>query len=203
MITIRFPFGVPNRVIAEACKNFDDGIKQAVAVREFNRGQVPAIQPNGLGVWITEAECKTGQAAPKPSAKKLARDMEQAAFDRWMEKTLPSGDVDAVQSLWLASDDYADLLAEIESKPVVLTEGDALADLNGTRRPDNHTEPAPVADAEGWIAHDGGLCPVIEFTTVDVRMRGGELRQNMCATNSLFKNNGEPTYDVLAYRVRA
>ncbi|CAB3717108.1 hypothetical protein CEY09_31615 [Achromobacter marplatensis] len=36
---------------------------------------------------------------------------EQAAFERWLDRTCPSGDVEAVQRQWEASSDYADLHA--------------------------------------------------------------------------------------------
>lgn len=37
---------------------------------------------------------------------------EQAAFERWLSRTCPSGDATSVQEQWLASSDYADLCDE-------------------------------------------------------------------------------------------
>lgn len=50
-----------------------------------------------------------------PHAAQVARplsfkDREQLAFDTWLARECPSGDVEAVHSRWLASDDYLDLL---------------------------------------------------------------------------------------------
>lgn len=53
-------------------------------------------------------------AAPTPpaSAQDDAKD-EQAAFEEWLERTCPSGDVESVQRQWEASSDYADFHAPV------------------------------------------------------------------------------------------
>lgn len=45
-------------------------------------------------------------------------DLEQAAFDAWLQDKLPSGDVESVQRQWLESQEYAELrdAAELEWK---------------------------------------------------------------------------------------
>jgi len=63
-------------------------------------------------------------AAPgsvSPSAPGDAQD-EQAAFERWLERTSPSGDVEAVQRQWEASSDYADFYGLVPAPAA----GDAL-----------------------------------------------------------------------------
>ncbi|WP_313064707.1 DUF551 domain-containing protein [Achromobacter animicus] len=47
---------------------------------------------------------------------------EQAAFERWLERTCPSGDVEAVQRQWEASSDYADFYGLVPAPAA----GDAL-----------------------------------------------------------------------------
>lgn len=39
---------------------------------------------------------------------------EEVAFERWIEKTCPSGDVSEVQQKWKESDEYSNLLDEYE-----------------------------------------------------------------------------------------
>ncbi|WLW64269.1 hypothetical protein RA224_12830 [Achromobacter aegrifaciens] len=51
-----------------------------------------------------------GRAEARASAQDDAKD-EQAAFEEWLERTCPSGDVEAVQRQWEASSDYADFHA--------------------------------------------------------------------------------------------
>ena len=41
--------------------------------------------------------------------------MEQAAFEAWLARVCPSGDVDSVHAQWLESSDYADLTAAAPS----------------------------------------------------------------------------------------
>ena len=40
------------------------------------------------------------------------KDLEQAAFEKWLRDRCPSGDVEAVQRQWLESHEYAELLDE-------------------------------------------------------------------------------------------
>ena len=42
------------------------------------------------------------------------KDLEQAAFEKWLWDRCPSGDVEAVQRQWLESYEYAELLDEQE-----------------------------------------------------------------------------------------
>lgn len=51
-----------------------------------------------------------GRAEARASAQDDAKD-EQAAFEDWMERTCPSGDVESVQRQWEASSDFADFHA--------------------------------------------------------------------------------------------
>jgi len=50
------------------------------------------------------------KAAPEPTAK----DLEQAAFEKWLSDKCPSGDVESVQWQWLQSYEYAEFLDEQE-----------------------------------------------------------------------------------------
>lgn len=43
-------------------------------------------------------------------------DREQAAFERWAERTSPSGDTDAVHRQWLDSWEFQEFLAEEADK---------------------------------------------------------------------------------------
>jgi len=42
---------------------------------------------------------------------------EQAAFEKWLDRTCPSGDVEAVQRQWEASSDYAELIGAAPAAP--------------------------------------------------------------------------------------
>ncbi|AZS78763.1 hypothetical protein ELS24_10100 [Achromobacter spanius] len=55
---------------------------------------------------------------------------EQSAFERWLERTCPSGDVESVQRQWEASSDYADFQAPAAGDALdVLLLTQALQDL--------------------------------------------------------------------------
>lgn len=43
------------------------------------------------------------------------KDAEQAAFEEWLDRKRPSGDVESVQSQWEHSYEYADLCAEYQN----------------------------------------------------------------------------------------
>ncbi|WP_233564623.1 hypothetical protein [Achromobacter sp. K91] len=68
--------------------------------------------PRGVsvGVWQGSRCIYNGAPAVPVSAQDDAKD-EQAAFEEWLERTCPSGDVEAVQRQWEASSDYADFHA--------------------------------------------------------------------------------------------
>lgn len=43
------------------------------------------------------------------------KDAEQAAFEEWLDRKRPSGEVESVQSQWEHSYEYADLCAEYQN----------------------------------------------------------------------------------------
>jgi hypothetical protein len=46
------------------------------------------------------------------SSKKSWKDLEQAAFENWIEEACPSGDVDQVRLRWLESSAFRDFLSQ-------------------------------------------------------------------------------------------
>jgi hypothetical protein len=48
------------------------------------------------------------------SLKKRAKEVEQAAFEIWLARVRPGGDVESVQQQWEDSSDYADLMEDLE-----------------------------------------------------------------------------------------
>ncbi|WP_315136443.1 hypothetical protein [Achromobacter marplatensis] len=65
---------------------------------------------------------------------------EQSAFERWLERTCPSGDVESVQRQWEASSDYADFHAPAA--------GDALPTIKGAAITGGYV----VVTTRGWDA---------------------------------------------------
>ncbi len=83
------------------------------------------------------------------SLKRRAKEVEQAAFQVWLARVRPIGDVESVQQQWEDSSDYVDLVEDLE-------------------------EPgqAPIAAlGDGWINWYGGECPVAPGTVIEVRLR--------------------------------
>lgn len=70
----------------------------------------------------------------------------------------------------------------------------------------------PKANAQGWIRHRGGKCPVEKGTAVDIRVRSGEIAENckaltfesdhnnLCAMVWSHENPGHRN-DIMAYRL--
>lgn len=48
------------------------------------------------------------------SLKRRAKEVEQAAFEIWLARVRPDGDVESVQQQWEDSSDYADLMEDME-----------------------------------------------------------------------------------------
>jgi len=141
----------------------------------------PKVDPNA---WFDAVgrECpddKPPKAAPKASIK----DLEQEAFERWLSRVCPSGDVESVQSQWLASSDYEDFLAEQE--PAIQE---------------------PKAE-DGWIEWKGGKRPVPPMTEIEVKYGDGQpdgCRTHGTAnswTQGWANNGGNRKNDIVAYRV--
>ena len=71
----------------------------------------------------------------------------------------------------------------------------------------------PKANAEGWIRHRGGKCPVEAGTLVDVRYRNGKVNERVAALNSCYVSGSMDGYkaydwshngaslDIMAYRI--
>lgn len=66
-------------------------------------------------------------------ARRNFSDLEQEAFEKWLEMESPSGDAESVQDQWLRSMEYAELLDEYEA--------DGQADAQAGR--DTHTVTPP------------------------------------------------------------
>jgi hypothetical protein len=126
--------------------------------------------------YITEADCKTGQAAPKKA--KMRNEAEFAAFENWLTKESPSGDCDEVQRKWLKSDAYADF-TELQVEPA-------------------QEKPAePTALGDGWIAHDGS--EKAPSGAVMVRFRSGY--ETCAASVNTWGKFYDSRYEVIAYRL--
>ncbi|MFY3577281.1 hypothetical protein ACOTI8_31780 [Achromobacter xylosoxidans] len=76
--------------------------------------------------------CRPAPAAPGVSTVEDAVD-EQTAFERWYDRTCPTGDVEAVQRQWEASSDYADFHAPAagDARTMLPPLNDDLADILG------------------------------------------------------------------------
>jgi len=75
---------------------------------------VPVGAPNDAKDWKDRdavADMLAAPAAPDGCAD------EQVAFEKWLYRTCPSGDVEAVQRQWEVSSDYADLTAAAPAAP--------------------------------------------------------------------------------------
>jgi hypothetical protein len=103
-----------------------------VPVFEFDRTGIPDVDP-----------------VKAASLKNRAKEVEQAAFEIWLARVRPGGDVESVQQQWEDSSDYADLMEDLEEP------GQAPA----------------AALGDGWIAWYGGECPVEPGTAIEVRLR--------------------------------
>lgn len=57
-----------------------------------------------------------------------------------------------------------------------------------------------VADADGWIAHDGGPCPVDKSLRVDTRFTDGTILAGRPAVFPAWKGSGRP-YSITHYRI--
>jgi hypothetical protein len=68
-----------------------------VPVFEFDRTGIPDVDP-----------------VKAASLKRRAKEAEQAAFEVWLARVRPSGDVESVQQHWEDSSDYADLMEDLE-----------------------------------------------------------------------------------------
>jgi hypothetical protein len=91
-----------------------------VPVFEFDRTGIPDVDP-----------------VKAASLKKRAKEVEQAAFEIWLARVRPSGDVESVQQQWEDSSDYADLMEDLEEpgQAPAAALGDGWIDI-GTETPD-------------------------------------------------------------------
>lgn len=75
-----------------------------------------AIWPEGLGgpSFPHEANARLVAAAPELLEALITKvkDAEQRSFEDWLEFNSPSGDHEAVQRQWLASNDYRGFIGE-------------------------------------------------------------------------------------------
>lgn len=67
----------------------------------------------------------------------------QSAFERWLERTCPSGDVESVQRQWEASSDYADL-----HDPAAGDALEVLTDDEILHRWDTHVGDSPITESD-------------------------------------------------------
>lgn len=116
--------------------------------------------------------------------KKRAKEAEQAAFEVWLARVRPDGNVESVQQQWEDSSDYADFL-EAQEKPVA----------------------APAAAlGDGWIEWGGGECPVPEFTHIEIKFRCESKATDSRKPQNLRWSHATHTaysakFDIVAYRL--
>jgi hypothetical protein len=65
-----------------------------------------------------------------------------------------------------------------------------------------------LADADGWIKHDGGPCPVPRGTLVEVRLRDGHIQAGLalhddgtCTSEPQWTGGDYPSLTIAAYRI--
>jgi hypothetical protein len=65
-----------------------------------------------------------------------------------------------------------------------------------------------LADADGWIKHDGGPCPVPRGTLVEVRLRNGHIQAGLalhddgtCTSEPQWTGCDYPSLTIAAYRI--
>jgi hypothetical protein len=103
----------------------------------------------GSGVKTYRRE-PTFAEMPEALRERALRDAEQSAFEDWLSRVCPSGDVEQVQAQWLESSDYLDFLELL---------------------------PSPKQEGE-WVEHTptatGMVPPVLASARVQVRLLSGD-----------------------------
>lgn len=106
------------------------------------------------GVEAGEANAKNNAdvcAAPAAPVSTVEQD-EQAAFERWFDRTCPSGDVEAVQRQWEASSDYDEFHAPAAGDALTAAARDVLAERHRQISVEGWTPEHDDAHTDGALA---------------------------------------------------
>lgn len=112
----------------------------ARAAEEAARLEAQRIENERKAAELAEREAALKRAEEEAAAREQAS-REQAAFEDWVNKTSPSGDVESVQRQWEASAEYHDLHG-IEYRPATMATTEGKAETPGA----GSAEAAPLAD---------------------------------------------------------
>lgn len=204
------PLGIPARVHAEWAGKHGSaspGWNKACALIDFEQGNHDWRQDGNEFVVITEAACKTGQAATATAEWNKA----QAAIDaEKAERANPVALTGAWLTLRVNGDAQISGLGSLRNGQVLRVAcsqwqaapaDDRIQPM--TNKAIDEPPATPKADAEGWIAHDGGPFPaVIAGKDIECRLRGDMIGRSYSGRGTELRWSHDGNFgDIVAYRV--